>query len=192
MAWAPEGCEGRYQAGPKGPKPARRLLVSPIIGFCQTGPTWYFFALLAELGSQYMIQFLFVLFTDYSVLTFALLAINDFLRCKIHWHDNIRHTLQKGQAHWKVNNERVLLHEKSWQLTKHTASTRLAFYVSRLNCRQESFVIWRHGKVIKTFSWDFPNSYANIKVLAFSVCFNVSILKLERTNKSGQCHSFFL
>ena len=23
-AWAPEGREGRYQAGPKGPKPARR------------------------------------------------------------------------------------------------------------------------------------------------------------------------
>ena len=100
-----------------------------------------------------MIQFLFILFTDYSVQIFAARhPINGFLHCKNHWYDNIIRTLQKGLAHWKVNNERVLLHEKSWQLTKHTASTRLAFYVSRLNCRQECFVIWRHGKVIKTFS----------------------------------------
>ena len=95
-----------------------------------------------SLAHNSMIQFLFILFTDYSVQIFAARhPINGFLHCKNHWYDNIIRTLQKGLAHWKVNNERVLLHEKSWQLTKHTASTRLAFYVSRLNCRQECFVI---------------------------------------------------
>ena len=47
---------------------------------------------------------------------------------------------RKEYTYSKVNYERGLLHENSWQLTKHIiASTRLTFYVSRLNWWQECF-----------------------------------------------------